>query len=237
MAMPLPATMSDPSLVEPRETDETPTQGDPLGELVDNEVKTRFDSLRSCKGSSAWEEHHELLLFVRDEVWQKCMAISNRITAEIVAEHERLLQSILMREEQRNHRWAQLAGARRQKREKQSERQRICENAGMRLGLLRLEAAEKTRSAQESGEDLEPRTIREIEGQIPELTHGADCETPIAYQRELSELFRVPWDQKHKRRFADCPLSMNFGLLLTCISRQALDIARNFIPFPSYNTL
>jgi hypothetical protein len=39
------------------------------------------------------------------------------------------------------------------------------------------------------------------------------------------------------RRVSDCPISLRFGFLLTCISRQALDLARNFLSLPSYTTL
>jgi hypothetical protein len=48
---------------------------------------------------------------------------------------------------------------------------------------------------------------------------------------------QIPWDEKQKRRFSDCPIALRFGFLLTCISRQALDLARNFLSLPSYTTL
>jgi hypothetical protein len=51
------------------------------------------------------------------------------------------------------------------------------------------------------------------------------------------DLMQIPWDEKQKHRFSDCPVSLRFGFSLMCISRQALDLARNFLPLPSYTTL
>jgi hypothetical protein len=48
---------------------------------------------------------------------------------------------------------------------------------------------------------------------------------------------QIPWDEKQRRRFSDYLISLRFGFLLTCIYRQVLDLAHNFLPLPSYTTL
>jgi hypothetical protein len=44
-------------------------------------------------------------------------------------------------------------------------------------------------------------------------------------------------ERKQIRRFSSTPISLNFGFLLACLSRQALDLARTFLPLPSYCTI
>jgi hypothetical protein len=215
----------------------SPGQTHPLRELVEKAVKSAIESLGMDEESSACERHQNLFVFVRDQVRQKCMALTHHMTTEILSEHEQLLQTMVITEEQRNRRGTQLAEARRRKQEKQTERQQMWEDAGMRLALLRLEMARKTCSVEDFTEDVDPKTIPETESQTIDIQRDADFELPRAYQEELQDLFRIPWDQKNKRRFGDCPISMRFGLLLTCLSRQSLDLARRFIPLPSYATL
>jgi hypothetical protein len=58
-----------------------------------------------------------------------------------------------------------------------------------------------------------------------------------AYKPELIALSQVPWNQKQNRRFSSAPISLTFGFLLACLSRLALDLARTFLPLPSYRTI
>jgi hypothetical protein len=101
------------------------------------------------------------------------------------------------------------------------------------LASILLALAYRLCSAEDLAEDLEPKSFSEIETKWSDLKHQAGLDTIVAYESELTALFRIPWDQKQNRRFLNSPLSMRLVLLLTCISRQALDLTRNFIPLAS----
>jgi hypothetical protein len=70
-------------------------------------------------------------------------------------------------------------------------------------------------------------------------THEMRCASDLiaAYKRELEYLWTIPWEKRNLRRFSSCAVSLQFGFLLASVSRQALEIVRQFLPFPSYTTI
>jgi hypothetical protein len=47
----------------------------------------------------------------------------------------------------------------------------------------------------------------------------------------------VLWEKGNSRRSTDRPISLRFAFLLACLSRQALDLTRKFLPLSSYKTV
>jgi hypothetical protein len=50
-------------------------------------------------------------------------------------------------------------------------------------------------------------------------------------------LWTIPLEKANLRRYTSCPISLQFAFLLACLSHQPLDLARKFLPLPSYKTI
>jgi hypothetical protein len=72
---------------------------------------------------------------------------------------------------------------------------------------------------------------------MEELAFSLDCSTQEAYQHEVIDLLQVSSEHLNRRRFKNHPLSLRFGFLLASHSRPALEVAREFLPLPSYQTI
>jgi hypothetical protein len=56
-------------------------------------------------------------------------------------------------------------------------------------------------------------------------------------RHEFESLWTTPLEKANLRRYISCPISLQFAFLLACLSHQALELARKFIPLPSYKTI
>jgi hypothetical protein len=108
---------------------------------------------------------------------------------------------------------------------------------GAELTRVRLEAAE--RAAEAESRDPAPLTALLDEEVAAEEFHCSDpaARTYEEYSHELLELLQIPWGRRNRRRFTNYPLSVKLAFLLACHSRPGLDIVRQFIPLPSYETV
>jgi hypothetical protein len=107
---------------------------------------------------------------------------------------------------------------------------------GEQLTQLRLEAA--TRVADEESAHPEPLApLLDEDAAAEELECCGPISTFEAFELELLELLKLDGTKKNRRRFAKCPFTLKFAFLLACHSRPALDIARQFLPRPSYETV
>jgi hypothetical protein len=109
--------------------------------------------------------------------------------------------------------------------------------AGNRLVAARFEAIQRCTTIAEPGIEHSARSLLDSEIGITEFPCRGGSEVHTGYRQEVIDLMRIRWDEKQKRRFSDCPISLHFSFLLTHISRQAMDLARNCLPLPSYATL
>jgi hypothetical protein len=90
------------------------------------------------------------------------------------------------------------------------------------------------------GEPTELMTPRDptdhtISGEDHKLRGTTAIASP--YKVELDSLWMVPWEKGNLRWYADRPISLRFAFLLACLSRQALDLPRKFLPLPSHKTI
>jgi hypothetical protein len=117
------------------------------------------------------------------------------------------------------------------------QRKLLFVEAGDRLVAARFEAIQRCATTEEPGMEHSARSLLDIEIGITEFACRGGSEVHIGYRQEVIDLIRIPWDEKQKQRFSDCPISLRFGFLLTRIFRQALDLARNVLILPSYTHL
>jgi hypothetical protein len=131
--------------------------------------------------------------------------------------------------------WPNLAQARAAKRAKQFQRKADARSTNLRLNELRRErAAEISRAvAQQAEEEINATPLLDEEVTAEEFTCVIPPDLYVAYQAEVTKLL----GPKNRRRFAECPLSLQFGFLLASHSRPTLEIARNIVPLPSYQTV
>jgi hypothetical protein len=158
------------------------------------------------------------------QAWEIALDISRSCHAEITA----LVAPPEPPSRQKRH-LAEARGAR--------EQRQIKRNAlGAELSRLRLEAAERVLSEPVEPEPLTPLLDQDTPTEEFECSETTEA-TYEQHRLELEKPFEISWHCRNRRRYAEFPLSRKLAFLLACHSRPALDIARQFIPLPSYETV
>jgi hypothetical protein len=206
-----------------------------LQNIVERIVTGLFASLRKCHSleEELHDSHRDLIAFVRGLLYERYIPNVQVIASEIYRKFRPGLLRIVASDHKLQRRRAEFDVARRKRSETRMRRKVLFVEAGNRLVAARFEAIQRCATTAEPGIEHSTRSLLDTQIGITEFACPGGSEVHIGYHQEVIDLMQIPWDEKQKRRFSGCPISLRFGFLLTCISGQTLDLARNFLPLPS----
>jgi hypothetical protein len=177
-------------------------------------------------------ELQELAQLVAEKVSDRLFPLAEELAIDICRTCSAEIGAILEGAKPPSRQNLHLREARQIRQQKQIQR----EVTGAQLTQLRREAAARVIEAPSTEpESLTP--LLDEETAAEELEFWGPNTTHEKYKLELLKLLKEPWGHKNRRRFGSFPFSVKFAFLLACHSRPALDIARQFIPLPSYETI
>jgi hypothetical protein len=83
---------------------------------------------------------------------------------------------------------------------------------------------------------IEPSILEEHAANA-DVTYKASDSLMARYMQEVNALRQISAADKHGIRYADYPITLEFGFLDSWLSRPAFRLTKNFIPLPSQNTV
>jgi hypothetical protein len=182
----------------------------------------------------------QLLRIVVPQLREHLLAHAETFAAEIFDSSAAAIFDIWMasRQSRPNQEPDKLAKARAARCEKQYHRRERDRKAGERLTELRLKrAAEVSAAANDLEEEISPTPIRDEDLTSEEFECFMSPDRYQAYRDELEQLWTVGSDKKNRRRFGKFPISRQFAFLIASHSRPTLDISRELLPLPSWETV
>jgi hypothetical protein len=212
---------------------------DPPNEILNllrEAVANVLVSLKPDEG--ALEANGELFQFVADQLQIKWTAEAEHLALELYSLHHEAIARILNSAEFAARRRSQLAEARSARRQKRAASLQATEHARECLAALRSTQNGEDQDQNEEPADCDCTDIEDHENLAgEELAVHVEPDRHVAYEQELQDLLRIPWNRKNLRHFGDHPISLRLGFLLACLSRPALEMACSFLPLSSYNTI
>jgi hypothetical protein len=175
---------------------------------------------------------HELVQFVAEKVFERLVPLIEELSLDICRSCSDEIGTILDGPKAPKLQNLHLDQARLIRQQKRAERRRNAEQ----LTQLRLDAAARVTN-DESADTGSLIALLDEDAVAEESECCGPLTTFDAFKLELLELLKLDWTKKNRRRYASCPFTLKFAFLLACHSRPALDIARQFLPLPSYETV
>jgi hypothetical protein len=203
----------------------------PLPDAVLGIVTSLFSRVATVSGNDE-TSLSGIVELIADQVYARLLPQTEQIALDICQSCQSEIAALLAPPKPPSRQMKHLAEAREARKQIQIKRNEL----GAELTRLRMEAAERVLSEPVDPEPLTP--ILDADTAAEELECSETTKTIYEqYRQELLKLFEIPWECRNRRRYEKFPLSRKLAFLLACHSRPALDIARRFIPLPSYETV